>query len=114
MEFKKLVDLKDKDLKAKALLKEGVALGNLWQNEEALKACEKATEINPKDPEAWNNKGIILSILGRFEEALKAFKEAIKINPTNPDVWSSKGATLADLGRFDEAFKACEKAQSEQ
>jgi tetratricopeptide (TPR) repeat protein len=104
------VDLKNEKPKVKALLKQGVALSNLGKDEEALKAFEKAIEINPTDPEAWYNKGVALGKLGKNEEALKAFEKAIEINPTDPEAWYNKGVTLSKLGKDEEALKAFEKA----
>jgi Flp pilus assembly protein TadD len=44
-------------------IKLGNALDNGGQYEEAVKALDRAIELNPKDSEIWNNRGIILSIL---------------------------------------------------
>jgi Flp pilus assembly protein TadD len=48
-------------------------LETLGKPEEALDALDKATELNPKDSEAWYRKGMVLQTLGKEEEALKAF-----------------------------------------
>ncbi|MDI6704493.1 MAG: tetratricopeptide repeat protein, partial [bacterium] len=59
----------------------GVELGKLRRHKEAIKAFEKAIEINPQYAEAWVNKGFCLGELGIDEEAIKAFEKAIEINP---------------------------------
>ena len=88
----------------------GAALGRLGRYEEALKACDEAIKLDPRDSTAWANKGVALGNLGRYEETLKAYDEAIKLNPTNAIVWSSKGEVLRRSGRPEEALKACDEA----
>jgi Flp pilus assembly protein TadD len=44
--------------------------------DEAIKAYNKAIEINPKYAKAWNNKGIALNKLGRTAEANAAKTKA--------------------------------------
>jgi|SRR5450759_220570 len=53
----------------------------LGRKDEALDACEKALEIDPKYINAWYNKSIVLSDLGRKDEALEAYEKALEINP---------------------------------
>jgi len=50
-------------------------------HEEAIKACNKAIEINPHDWVAWYGKGIVLEQLGMSYEAKKAYKKAVELNP---------------------------------
>ena len=38
----------------------GVALAKLNKSDEAIKAYDKAIEINPHNSNAWNNKGVAL------------------------------------------------------
>src|SRR5271157_3457398 len=44
----------------------------------AIKAYEKAIEINPQNSNAWNNKGVTLAKLGDSNEAVKAYDKAIE------------------------------------
>lgn len=54
----------------------GVAFGEQGNYDEALKAFDKAIEINPLDAKAWYNKGITLKSLGRTTEADAAIAKA--------------------------------------
>ena len=45
-------------------------------NEEALKAFEKVTELDPQEPAGWLYKGEVLKALGRADEAEAAFARA--------------------------------------
>jgi tetratricopeptide (TPR) repeat protein len=53
----------------------------LRKYQEAIKAYEKAIEINPDYHTAYNAMGIAYIALRKYQEAIKAFKDAIKINP---------------------------------
>jgi len=89
----------------------GIALAELGKYEEALEACNKATEIDPQYAEAWNIKGIALCNLGRHEEALDAYNRAIELDKYDALSWYNKGVALDKLGRYEEALEAFNKAK---
>ncbi len=66
----------EQEKKAREWNNKGSALGELDKGEEALKAFEKAIELDPDNAEAWCGKGGALIQLGRYEEASKAVKKA--------------------------------------
>jgi tetratricopeptide (TPR) repeat protein len=76
----------------------------------AIKAYDKAIEINPRLAGAWNNKGLALEDIGKYDEAIKTLDKAIEINPQDADAWSNKGHALLILGKYAEAIKAFDKA----
>ncbi|MGI5992127.1 MAG: tetratricopeptide repeat protein [Methanosarcina sp.] len=88
----------------------GNALASQGNYEEAIKAFDKAIEINSQDLEAWNNKGFCLVHLGDYEEAIKAFDKAIEIDSQSSEVWNNKGLCLTNLGDYEKAMKAYDKA----
>ena len=63
---------------------------NLNKYDEAIRAFDKAIEINPNDSDAWNEKGIALGKL-KYDEAIKAYDKAIEINPQDSNAWDGKG-----------------------
>ena len=73
----------DKRSDAKAQVSFGilVAQKNLWK--EAVRSWERATELDPTYPAAWNNLGIGYEQLGRFKEAREAYEEALKLDANN-------------------------------
>ena len=77
----------------------GLALDNLDKSDEAIKAYDKAIEINPQYSDAWNNKGIALDNLNKSDEAIKAYDKAIEINPHNSIAWYNKGNALYKLSK---------------
>ncbi len=51
----------------------GSELMNSEKYDEAIKAYDKAIEVNPLDSRAWYYKGVALSELGKLDEAQKDF-----------------------------------------
>ena len=88
----------------------GVALGNLKRHAEALEACEKAIDLDPKNAGAWSSKGVALNNLERHAEALEAFEKAIDLDPKNAGAWSSKGFALDNLGEAEDSIQAYKRA----
>jgi len=101
--------LKDNSMNAEELFKQGINFCNLERYEEALKAFEKAIEINPQFVEAWNGKGIALYNRERYKEALKAFNKAIKIDPQFAEAQYSKGVAFGGRGEYKKARRAYER-----
>ncbi len=67
---------------------------NLDKLDEAIKAFDKAIEIDAQYTYAWYNKGHVLELLDKFDEAIKAFDKAIEINPQYAKAWYNKGVAL--------------------
>ncbi len=64
------------------LLQQGLHL--LWEKgqvEEALKKFQRAAEIDPKNPNAWDGLGWAYFNCGKSAEAEKAFEETLKLLP---------------------------------
>src|SRR3972149_8840742 len=78
--------------------------------EDALKACDKAIEVNPHDLAALFNQGVVLCNLGRYADALKAYDKYLEIVPDYPYALNNKGVALCNLGRYEDAIKAFDKA----
>jgi tetratricopeptide (TPR) repeat protein len=78
--------------------------------DEALKAVNKALEIDPKYVVALVNKGALMGKRGNNEEALVEYNIALEINPKYISAWYNKGLSHAKLGDYPEALRAFEKA----
>ena len=70
---------KDKENLARNFINLGNAYYFDFKVEEAIKAYDKAIEINPDDYKAWYNKGVALNKLGRHEEAINAVNKATEL-----------------------------------
>jgi len=77
---------------------------------EALRAYEKAIELDPNLALARNGEGTALECLGRYNEALQAQNKAIELDPNLAEAWSGKGNALEYLERYNEALRAYERA----
>ena len=86
------------DILEYAWVNKGFALIRQSKYDEAIKAFDKAIELNPQYADAWSNKGVALYDQGKFDEAIKAFDEAIKLNPQDPIARYAKGLVLQKLG----------------
>ena len=58
------------------MVQQSAALYVQGKYDEAIKACDKAIEINPQYANAWYGKGSVLRQLGRTTEANGAFAKA--------------------------------------
>jgi len=72
----------------------GGALANVGNLTEAMKAFDKAIELNPNDASAYNNRGIANAMLGNRTNALKDFDTALKLNPAFTDALINKNKIL--------------------
>lgn len=88
----------------------GNALASGGQYEEAVKALDKAIELNPKDSEVWNNRGIVLFFLKKSKEAIWSFERSTTIDPRNAEAWYNRGIVLCSLERYEDAVVSLEKA----
>ena len=94
---------------------------NQSKRNESLEAIDKALEIDPKNPVAWEQKGSMLSQMQRYNESLEAYDNAIKnIDSYSQDAhsqteflsytWTSKSISLWQLMRYNESLEAVDKA----
>jgi tetratricopeptide (TPR) repeat protein len=88
----------------------GATLILLGRYDEALRAIDRALDINPRNEVAWVNKGNALARMGRPIDALRAFNAAIKVNALYEVAWNNKGNALARLGKLEEALLCYERA----
>jgi protein O-GlcNAc transferase len=85
----------------------GVSLQEQGQNNDALPALQKATQLLPNDAEAHNNLGNALKDLGRLDDAVASCRRALEIRPDYAEAHNNMGNALKDLGRFDDAVASC-------
>jgi tetratricopeptide (TPR) repeat protein len=67
---------------AEGWFNKGVALADLGKYDEAIRAFDKAIEINPQYVAAWAGKSIVLKALGRTAEADAAFAKVKELGYT--------------------------------
>jgi len=73
------------------------------ENDEALRALDRAIELNPLLPIGHAERGKLLVEAGRLEEALESFDRAQELDPLDARAWFSSAEALADAGRQEDA-----------
>ncbi len=110
--------------KALALVGMGNLLTDMGRQEEAkdryegaIKACDKAIELDPNFTglEARLTKAGVLSEMGRYNESLATFDEAIEYMPAdfaiyNATIMADKGSILVKMGEYEEAVTTIDAA----
>lgn len=96
---------------------------NQSRRNESLEAIDKALEIDPKNPIAWEQKGSMLYYqTERYNESLEAYDRAIEnISSYRQDIhanqteflsyiWTSKSISLWQLMRYNDSLEAIDKS----
>ena len=77
----------------------------------AIEDYNKAINLKPDNPDAYNNRGTIYTKLGQYQLAIEDFNNAIRLNPDDADTYFNRGIVYFTQGNnkpgcFD-AQKAC-------
>ncbi len=107
--FLSLLESQEYKQTAEALYRKGESLYNLSKYFDALKAFDKALEVDPKHFLSLFEKGRTLTAIGSFEEAIEIFKEAEKIDPDQENIYTNIGHCLNELRRYSEALPYLDK-----
>ena len=94
------------------LVKEGIELSKKGSYDKASDAFLKATELNPKNPDAFYGLGGIYNYQNKHNEAAQTFKIVIKLDPTHFNARYSLGFTYEKLGKLEQAKKEFERYHS--
>lgn len=97
-------------LTAEEQFKRGNSLYMSGNYEDAIRAYDKATLINPQLFEPYYNKGNALAALGRHSEAISVYNLAISLRPESYSSHYNKGNSLRKIGRDEEAITAYDAA----
>jgi Flp pilus assembly protein TadD len=69
----------------------------------AAASFQKAVELKPGYPEAWNELGYAYRQLGKYPESVKAYDEALRLKPRFPEALEYLGEAYVKMGRMDDA-----------
>ena len=79
----------------------GLVHGNKGESDLAVKAMEKAAELDPgRAGQAFYNLGVVLSNSGKNPEALEAFKKAVEADPKHANAHYQIGMGLVATATF--------------
>ncbi len=79
------------------------------KSEQAIKELQKAIEISPDYPKAYNILGIVYAALGNSEQAIAYFQKAIEISPKYAEACYNLAAVYHALGQYPEAITHYQK-----
>lgn len=75
----------------------------------AAAAFQRAVDLKPNYPEAWNELGFALRNQGKYPDSLKAYDEALRLRPDFPEALEYLGEAYVKLGRMDDARKVLDR-----
>ena len=76
----------------------------------AIQAFTKATQLDKNYAAAYNQLGYSLSAQGDYKKAETAFQDYIRLRPNSPNPYDSYAELLLKLGRYDESIAQYRKA----
>jgi tetratricopeptide (TPR) repeat protein len=80
-------------------------------DEGALAAFTRATELDASRIDAWLERGTLLDARGEPQRAIEAYRHVILRAPAEVDGWRNLGNSLAALACFDQALEAYRTAR---
>ena len=88
----------------------GHVLAENQEFEDAIAACQRALQTDPKDLNARYTLGWTYAVMGEDNKAIEACIECLKLNPTYTRATILKAWMAAKAGQLDEAMALCQKA----
>ncbi|HMB74720.1 MAG TPA: tetratricopeptide repeat protein, partial [Gammaproteobacteria bacterium] len=80
------------------------------RRDDAVRAANRAVELDPDSPDAWTAKGAAATICCEFEDAAKAFSRAIELDPEHFEAHYYFGRACTESGQLETAAELYERA----
>jgi Flp pilus assembly protein TadD len=80
------------------------------QPQDALHTAQRIIQLEPNNPQHWNNLGYLNILLGRWNEAESCYAKATSLPNASPTVFLHHALTLIELGRTKAALKDLQHA----
>ncbi|KAK1304611.1 hypothetical protein QJS10_CPB11g01889 [Acorus calamus] len=74
--------------------------------DKALDGFTRAVQLDPENPEAWNNIACLHMIKKRNKESFIAFREALKFRRNSWQLWENYSHVAMDIGNLRQALEA--------
>ena len=87
------------------------AYTGLGQLDNALKAIERAHELNPWSVRIWNEMGIVYVNMDRLDDAIRCYKEALRMAPKFDVALKNLGSAYHTQGLLKESTATLVKSQ---
>jgi len=89
---------------------EATALWNKGINEDAIKLCNEALDLNPNDAAAYSRRGTAYARLMQYEQAFEDFDKAIELNPTFAMAYNNRGTAYFNQQQYEQAIQDYNRA----
>jgi len=86
-----------------------IALVYDWQWQKAKQSFERARELNPNDPSAYEGLAWYLTVAGRFDEAIDMMQTAVKLDPLSPIYRTALAQMYSYSGQVERAIEQLKK-----
>jgi TolB-like protein/Flp pilus assembly protein TadD len=80
-----------------------------WDWSGAEREFQRAIELNPKYPTAYQMYGLILSTMGRTEKAIANYKRGLELDPLSPLLNGALGEAFYYTRQYDQAIEQLQK-----
>jgi len=80
------------------------------QYEQAINACQKAIEIDPKFAYPRTGLGYVYLAQKQHQQAISAYQKAIEFDPKYATPWNGLGSVYLDQEQYEQAISAYQKA----
>ena len=89
------------------------ALSQLGRYHEALDNYQQALDIDPQDPDYWNNRGLLYAEgFEQYDRAIKDFNQALALNPRYAGAMNNRGSVYYKKGKYHLAIADFQRAQA--
>lgn len=76
----------------------------------ALLTAKRTTELDPNNPQHWNNLGYLYLSLGRWNSAEECYAKATTIPSASPTIFLNHARALIELGQTEAATHQLQQA----
>ena len=108
--FKKHSPPKKKIPAADEAYNQGLRYHKAGKSADATTLFNRAIELDPEHPHAWNGLGVAFRAGGTFAAAVACYRRHLENHPKDATVLTNLGNALKDLDRLDEAIDAHQAA----
>lgn len=88
----------------------GTFLAKTGKYEDAIKAFDRVTWLDPLHIRAWDAKAKAFFRLEKYEEALDCFERALELDRRDERLWFHRGETLLKLNKQKQALNSFDRA----
>ena len=97
-------------LSATDWFEKGKALGDAGRHQEAIEACSKAIDLDPKHAVTYVVRGLAYANIGDHRQAIKDYDRAIELDSRNAPAYANRGFAYGNLDNYQQTLADSNKA----